>query len=439
MLCVKHDVGYNMQNNALNENYIELCQALGDQIKYLPVAEHEYYYNRETKLFFSVSLNRHLKMSGSNRILHFKLRNKCIKQSMPYSRLICFLDNGLEEGMQNINDKRFLAINSPQGTLWMTMSDYQQSNSIQALERLFKQHPELKIKDGFYDEGLIEFKERPGFFFVPETKGTVAINPLTAEVVFTYSNTLLKTRTNHRGYSTFTLNVRIVGRHSMFLHRALAYVTVPLPIRYRKEQQSLRDAIAALDVDHKDGNTSNNDIGNLQYLTHLENVIKAVDQGFRKNTASTVWKSPEGIEIFFESLKRASKQIKCSVTTLSRYIFDWRNREVTINGWKLLIGKQISQHESLYQKLENLGVKREHLVRLNVPFIIHIFTGSGKYKVEIYENLHVYSRVSGISINTLEAHLYQKGPLTPLWGKLMFPLCFHKQLLQLNYLDTITL
>lgn len=75
----------------------------------------------------------------------------------------------------------------------------------------------------------------------------------------------LKPRINNCGY----LNVRLSkeGRKVIkYLHVLLAEAFIPNP-DYKKE------------VNHKDGNKLNNDLDNLEWMTHAENVQHAYDKG----------------------------------------------------------------------------------------------------------------------------------------------------------------
>lgn len=82
----------------------------------------------------------------------------------------------------------------------------------------------------------------------------------------TYKERILK-GTNHKGYRRVTLNLN--GYHHKLVHRLVADTFLPNP--ENKAQ-----------VNHKDFNTSNNKVENLEWNTELENVTHAV-RGNRLN------------------------------------------------------------------------------------------------------------------------------------------------------------
>ncbi|MDF9611926.1 HNH endonuclease [Bacillus cereus] len=94
--------------------------------------------------------------------------------------------------------------------------------------------------------------------------------------------------------------------HSYYVHRAVAETFLPNP-------QKLPE------VNHIDGNPSNNYLSNLEWTTKKENINHAFDTGLI-NTGIKV--KVDGI--LFRSTSKAAEYIKCSQTSLSRAIREGR-------------------------------------------------------------------------------------------------------------------
>ena len=76
----------------------------------------------------------------------------------------------------------------------------------------------------------------------------------------------LKARKNEDGYAVVTMGNKRIKRSTKFVHRIVAALFLPNP-------KNLSD------VDHLDNNRMNPDVGNLEWVTHEENVKRAYERG----------------------------------------------------------------------------------------------------------------------------------------------------------------
>lgn len=335
--------------------------------------------------------------------------------------VLCFIKNGLPNGVRNLLDKSIRVKEDDCGRLyWVTYSEFRMAKSLSVMSDIYKKYPELKVKDGFYDEGVIEYLEKPGFFFLPLTNGTVVFNPTTEEALYVHSDVTLKPQYNgKRKDKKYTLNKRLSenNRTMFFVNRAVAYLTISVPERFKTPGLKIRDIVEKLEVDHKDGNPANNDKNNLQYLTPKENLEKKLDQEMDPRVIPTTWKSPEGEIIRFRSMLKAAEQINTTIRTIKTAIFGWKKIR-TVNGWTLVKGSVEHPLEDCYSYFENVGINR-----LRLRSMI-----TGCYVLDVKKKKHIcfktiteVSKYLNISLSSLEVHLNSEGPLTPFKNYIIFP------------------
>lgn len=87
----------------------------------------------------------------------------------------------------------------------------------------------------------------------------------------------MKQTINYKGYCTNVILADLVG--TTMVHRAIALTFIPIPEKYKDIP------IEQLQVNHIDGNKTNNDISNLEWCTCKENVHHAIITGldYRQN------------------------------------------------------------------------------------------------------------------------------------------------------------
>lgn len=134
-----------------------------------------------------------------------------------------------------------------------------------------------------YKNSPIEVEEHPGYFYIP-LYNDYAIN-LAGELINistgkikSWSVTKQGGPKNQTGGYSYS---RVLNDHgfskTLFLHRALCMVFKPYD-----------HTLLSIVVNHKDGNPSNNALGNLEWVTYRQNNIHAVEIGMRPNSADPI-------------------------------------------------------------------------------------------------------------------------------------------------------
>lgn len=414
----------------------DLVDLLKEQIKFIPINKDSYYFDNKNNIFY---YRKHTKLCkskdtiNSNKIQLF-LINKG-KITISKKRLICYFQNGLSQGMSSILDNNYTVIVSDNVFRWVTRSEKLMQFNINRLKKVFEDHPDLYIKNGFYDEGIIPYKYREGFYIVPLTNGTFAINPDTQEAVYTYSNKILKPQFHERGDRKYTLNNRLNnGKTTIIASRAIAYVSLSVPDRYKQLGTSLKKIIELLDIDHIDGVPSNNSISNLQYLTRQENLIKKLNQEQDPRVYPTTWLAPNNVEVRFRSHREASKQINCNLTAIEKICKGWRKNN-EINGWKLIDGKLPHPLENIYNKLEKINIDRSQLTLFKKEYSVYDIKNK---EFHLFSTIEDLCKNFNIFVSGLETHIAMKGPLVPYRNLIIFPYRYINPLLNIKYFDNFT-
>lgn len=414
----------------------DLVDLLKDQIEFLPINRNRYYYNEEESVFYVVKNDRKRRINGILSTGNISLlKSDGNPKVVSINRLKCFFKNGLNENMKSILDPGWVTNKDEFGNLkWVSISEKKMEFNRERLNKVFEDHPDLYLKEGFYDEGVIPYKHREGFFIVPLTNGTFAINPITQEAVYTYSNELLCPQFHSRGDRKYTLNERLAGgKGTVMSSRAIMFVSKPIPDRYKKLGKSFAEIVSKLEVDHIDGNPSNNAISNLQYLTSQENLVKKLNQEQDPRVFPTTWISPEGKEVRFRSFRQVAEAIGCNLAAVFKTCKGWRKNNL-LNGWKLIEGKHKHPLESVYIKFEERGIDRTSLTMFKKEYMV--------YKLED-KSFHLFSTIDdlcsnfNIKVSGLETHIAMKGPLVPYKDFVIFPQRYLGVILDIKYLEQL--
>lgn len=133
----------------------------------------------------------------------------------------------------------------------------------------------------------------------------------TGEIYSNKTKKVLSVLKEKKGYQYTILNVMGKRKH-IFIHR--------LVLAYHKNE-SVPDG---MQINHKDGDKSNNDISNLETVTGAENMLHSYRTGLRQKRACSgciapvVSISKDGRKTYFNSIREAAKAINRADTSISK-------------------------------------------------------------------------------------------------------------------------
>lgn len=189
--------------------------------------------------------------------------------------------------------KTFKGINLPMILLEKVIPLYKDNNkdNLSPSNLLYKFSSPLEVLSlsGFY---YIPFNTRYGL-----SKDGVLINIKTKKIKSWYVTKPKEEKNIRNGYSYSRVvndynQSRLIG-----LHRALCFV-------FKDYENNVEDMV----VNHKDGNTSNNDIENLEWTTYLNNNLHALDIGLRNDNKPIFSKNLlTGEILYFRSIAECGK------------------------------------------------------------------------------------------------------------------------------------
>lgn len=135
----------------------------------------------------------------------------------------------------------------------------------------------------------------------------------------------MKASNNGKGYRQLQLSVKGVSKN-VSIHRVV-FTTFVSPIP------------KGLEINHIDGDKSNNSLNNLELVSHIDNMIKAVETGLIKS--GSMAESSKGVnqldvmtnEVLnnFGSISIASRKTNVSLSSISAVC---RGRRITAGGFK---------------------------------------------------------------------------------------------------------
>ena len=118
----------------------------------------------------------------------------------------------------------------------------------------------------------------------------------------------LKTRVSQSGYISATVTGDDLKRTSLGIHRLLA-----LAYLEKTEEQT--------EVNHKDGDKSNNNLSNLEWCTHSENETHKVHNFMTERTRPVmITNKSTGKTIWIPSSREADRFLNATVNTVSRLL-----------------------------------------------------------------------------------------------------------------------
>ena len=303
---------------------------------------------------------------------------------------------------------------------------------------LYKDHPELNSKEGFYDEGPIPYKYREGFFIVPTTNGRLAVNPNTQQVIFTLtSKTPSKLNKNSCVEQVDLFRIFIDAnnkRKYMSISRAIAYVSLPIPNEFMMYGKTLREVAEQLKVTHIDKNISNNAVENLKYMMPKRYVCKKLIKE-EESVKKTTWLSPDGIEYRFNSYREVVAYLKTTKYRVYSACLGWEKSTKDISGWKLIDGKIEHPLEMFYQKLEETGIDRSSLLVLTGE--VSLYNINSRLVEHSLTMLKVNKRFEQVK-REIYQYMLRKGPLVPFNDIVIFPSRFYKEIESIGFFDYIS-
>lgn len=208
------------------------------------------------------------------------------------------------------------------------------------------------------------------FIYIDNKRTNYAVSKTGAVLSTNYNNTHtfkeLKLQTDKDGYKTVHLHIN--GKVINFrVHRLVAYSFIPLPKRYENIGLTRDD----LEVNHKNGDKSNNHVSNLEWCTTKENIIHAelnnlrshkrgIEHPMVKYTESQI----KQVCYLFEKNEFSMKQISEKTGVDIHTVFDIKNN----NAWNSI---------SKNYNFENYSVKSDR--RTNCPL--------RKYDIELIHKI----------------------------------------------------
>lgn len=144
---------------------------------------------------------------------------------------------------------------------------------------------------------------------------------------------ILKTQKDSKGYERICFTIKRV-KHSYKLHRAIAMTFIPNPDNLPQ-------------VNHIDGNKSNNSVSNLEWISNKDNADHAMRTGLWKNNLEASRKINEKRKKPVVAIKGNETQYFESISQAEKY---FNSRHITavlkgerdhVKGWSFCYGKEV--------------------------------------------------------------------------------------------------
>jgi len=172
----------------------------------------------------------------------------------------------------------------------------------------------------------VESIEYPNFFLIPYYSNYLISRD--GKLLKVSDNIIIQPSLALNGYYTFRMKHDRGGTQNRLRHRILATAFLPYPKDY--------GLVDNLQVNHRDGVKGFDQIENLEWVTFLENVHHAIDNGLLDSTLTNQPVEIRDIrskEIFiFQSIKELARLLKTS--------FNLIRKRISTNGYKSFDGYQ---------------------------------------------------------------------------------------------------
>lgn len=365
-----------------------------------------------------------------------RLGEEGVTLRLSVSRIYCYIENGLPLRMKDITDEIYWPFLHEGVYRWTDPSVALTKNITLSHRKVWEDHPELLEREGYYNEGPIEFKYRKGFYIVPDTNALIAVNPETSEAIRTYSLKPASLTKAERGEPLISNLANRSDRTTLLLHRAIASVACPIPERYLEEGKTIGEVAKGLEVDHIDFNCLNQDYRNLQWLTKQENLDRHLFQSHKSIVISSRWLSPKGEVVTFPSHNAAMRAIGASRFNFISTLYGWDDKE-ELNGWRVLEGKVEHKYKAIYDFLREALGPRAMKFRDRREGIAEVEIGEdSKITVALFTSFRDYYRRRNIQPESFFKHMQYYGPIGVHKGKSLMPVSVLDYLSRGNNFET---
>jgi hypothetical protein len=151
----------------------------------------------------------------------------------------------------------------------------------------------------------------PGYYHVPDND-VVAVNP-DGRFINLLTGKSIKSGPIYDGYWKISCN--IAGKtHNWYVHRLMARTFINKPLRHRDKDYS------ELEVNHKNGDKSDNSLDNLEWLTPSENVNHSLDNFLTSYTPVLAKNLTNGVILSFPTTLACSKTFGISNRRLRKHL-----------------------------------------------------------------------------------------------------------------------
>lgn len=172
--------------------------------------------------------------------------------------------------------------------------------------------PEIKSHQQLFPHNY-ECELHPGYFYIPWISSRIVISK-SGDLIKLLTGNKHKTWTTPKGYLTAAFRVGSSYK-SFAIHRIVAMLFCEVPERH--DDKSFDE----LEVNHKDGNKSNNNFDNLEWVTTLENMKHAWSSGFIKTELPVLAKHVVTDEVIkYASISECSRSHGLSVKSLCAHL-----------------------------------------------------------------------------------------------------------------------
>lgn len=214
---------------------------------------------------------------------------------------------------------------------WTTRKKIQDdafSKRLQECRAKFKV-PTFSSNTGFYFDQLKECPFKPGFYYIPRVKNAIVINR-EGEIFNLETNKHHPTSVTYKGYINTCVHTKSSGKKYTWVpvHRLVAETFIKPAEKYADHKAN------DLQVNHIDGNKSNNKESNLEWVDGFENMNHGRDTGLFSNQLSVITKNVlTGDILRFRSVSRCAEYFDISMCSLFNHLKSPSSGLVPIKGF----------------------------------------------------------------------------------------------------------